>query len=104
MAYRVWWHEEFKDCKTDEERDELAWTVPDRHGILNPDARTPCDNVDDAAEQYADYFHSHRDGYENQWPVEFVVHDGEKFYLVSVDRDFDPVFSSNGKSELAVQR
>lgn len=94
MKFRVWWHDEFKDCKDDEERDDCAWTVPDRRGIFNPEVITPCDDVRDAAEQYADYFHSDRDGHENTWPIDFVVHDGEKYYLVSVDRDFDPVFTT----------
>jgi len=101
MTYRVWWHDEFKDCKTDEERDDRAWPVPDTPSFLYPDRPgTPCDDVEEAAEQYADYFHGNRDGWENTWPLEFVVHDGEKFYLVEVERDFDPTFSAARPKEI----
>jgi hypothetical protein len=101
MTYRVWWHDEFKDFETAEERDRRAWTVPNTKSVLYPDGvGIPCDDVEEAAEQYADYFHSQRDGYENTWPLEFVVHDGEKFYLVEVERDFDPTFSAARPKEI----
>lgn len=100
MSYRVWWHDEFRDCKTDDERDDAAWPVPDRRSFFNPDLVTPCEDIEDAAEQYAEYFHNNRDGWENSWPIEFVVHDGRAFHLVSVDRDYDPTFSAAIKMEI----
>lgn len=92
MTYRVWWKPEFDDCKTDEDRDEIAWHVPDEVGILDPSVRYPCNSAEDAAEKYADYFHNERDGYENTWPIEFVVNDGTRFFVVEVDREMVPEF------------
>ncbi len=93
MRYRVWWEDEFNDYD-EAERERRAWVVPDRHGILFPEHAAPCEDVEDAAEQYADYFHSNRDGWENTWPVNFVVHDGARYHLVTVDREYDPTFSA----------
>lgn len=99
--YRVWWKPEFDECKNQEQLDDLAWSVPDEHGLFNPEVRIPCDDPEDAAKKYADYYHSERDGYEDTWPVDFVVgirgktpEEGETYVVVSVDRDFDPVFTS----------
>jgi len=101
MTYRVWWYDEFKDFKTDDERYDHAWTVPDAQSFFYPDRPgVPCDDVEDAAEKYADYFHSQRDGWENTWPIDFVVHDGEKFYLVDVERGFDPTFAALKPTEI----
>lgn len=101
MTMRVWCHDEFKDCKNDEERDDRAWAVPDTKSFLYPERPgVPCDDVEDAAEQYADHFHSHRDGWESTWPITFVVHDGKGFFLVEVDREFDPTFSAGRPKQL----
>ncbi len=91
---RVWWEDEFKECSSDEQRDREAWKVPDRVSLFYPDVKTPCDDVEDAAEQYADYFHDNRDGNENTWPLNFVVHNGKEFFLVTVDREFNPTFAA----------
>lgn len=98
MTYRVWWKDEFVE-QTEEERDERAWKVPPERGIFNPDYIHECDDVEDAAKKYADYFYSHRDGHENTWPLDFVVHDGSKFYNVSIELDWEPVFSSSDPEE-----
>jgi hypothetical protein len=59
---------------------------------LYPEHSAPCDSVDDAARQYAEYFHNQRDGWECTWPREFVVHDGEQYFIVEVERETVPEF------------
>lgn len=91
---RVWWADEFRECKTDEERDDLAWEVPPERGILNHEVLYYCEDVDDAAQKYAEYFFHERDGHENTWPLDFVVHDGVNYHRVSVELDYEPTFSA----------
>ena len=98
MTYRVWTLDDFKDA-TDDERDDSSWVVPARRGILNPENFAPCEDARDAAQQFAKHYHYDR-GWENTWPLDFVVHDGEKYYLVSVERDFDPTFSAARPKEI----
>lgn len=97
--FRVWWDDEFKDCKTDEEREDLAWAVPPEHGIFNPDMIIECTDVDEAARKYADFFYNERDGHENTWPLTFVVHDGRTYFRIEVELDFEPTFSSSDPEE-----
>lgn len=98
--YRVWWKPEFDECKNQEDLDDRAWPVPDERGIFNPEIRIPCDDPEDAARKYADYFYYHRDGSDDQWPIDFVVGvrgetpDGETYVVVNVSLDYDPVFNS----------
>jgi hypothetical protein len=99
--FRVWGHDEFKELTTDDERDDRAWPVPDRRGILNPEIVTSCRDATEAAEEFAAYCHTRRDGWEWSWPVEFVVHDGESFWLVSVERETVPEFNAGRPSKLA---
>jgi hypothetical protein len=98
--YRVWWKDEFEQ-QTDEEREDSAWVARGTESFFTPGQFAPPDDAEEAAELYADYFHSDRDGWENTWPIEFVVHDGEKFFIVSVDREYDPVFSASKPKEFA---
>lgn len=91
---QVWWKDEF-DEMDDDERADRAWKVPDEVGILDPSFRYPCKSVRNAAEKYADYFHSDRDGWENTWPLNFVVFDGERYFDVEVDREYVAEFWSS---------
>lgn len=102
MKYRVWWKEEF-DQRNAEERETSAWIVPVRRGVLYPEMISECDDVDEAAEEYAEYFHNNRDGWENTWPLEFVVHDGTNYFVVEVEREYDPTFSAYKAKPLKVQ-
>lgn len=94
MAYRVWWKDEFVEMD-EAERDDRAWTVPPERGIFNPEYIHECDDVEDAAKKYAEYFLNQRDGHENTWPLDFVVHDGRDFHVVSVELDYEPCFHSS---------
>ena len=97
---RVWLLDEFNDCKSDEERDELAWAPPDVHGILFPENSRPVEDVDEAAEKFAEHLCTHSDGWEWNWPQEFVVHDGSKLWKVSVEREMVPEFRAGDATEL----
>jgi len=102
VKFRVWRLDEFNDYDADE-REDNAWTVPDQRGILYPENSVPCDDVREAAERYADYFHSHRDGWECTWPVEFVVHDGVGYFIVEVEREMVPDFHAGKPTPLHVE-
>lgn len=91
---RVWRQEDFANCSDDDERIDLAWEVP-RTGYPITDARK-------AAELYADHCHSQRDGWEWIWPIQFVVHDGENYWLVDVERYTVPEFESGRPKPLVV--
>lgn len=91
---RVWIRDEFEDYDEDERADR-AWTVPDRRGILYPENAAPCDDPRDAAKQFADYYHAQRDGWESTWPIEMIVHDGDRYWIVEVDRECVPEFSAD---------
>lgn len=92
MTYRVWLHDEFKECEDEDERDDRAWPVPARRGILYPENSAPCDRPEDAAKQYAAHCHANRDGWEWTWPIDVVVHDGVHYFLVNVERETVPEF------------
>ena len=57
------------------------------------------DDLEYAAEEYAEYFHDHRDGWECDWPVEFYIAtmEGKILGMVSVERESMPVFSGSVK-------
>jgi hypothetical protein len=99
---RVWRKDEFDDADDDDERADRAWAVPDRRGILHPQNSAPCDDPRDAAEQYAEYCHARRDGWEWSWPVDFVVHDGERYYVVEVERETVPEFCASKPKDLVL--
>lgn len=46
------------------------------------------------AEEYADYYHGNRDGWEASWPIIFsIARDGKHLGDVSVDRETRPHFT-----------
>jgi hypothetical protein len=94
VKFRAWIFDEFEDYD-EAEREDRAWTVPDRHGILYPENAAPCESPRDAAEQFADHYHGQRDGWESSWPIEVVVHDGDRYWVVVVHREYVPEFSSD---------
>lgn len=52
---------------------------------------------EDVAEEAAEVYHRENDGWEDDWPVVFRIYppDSDKFVLISVDREYDPVFSAS---------
>jgi len=53
------------------------------------------DDLEWAASEYADYFHSNRDGWECSWPIVFSIADesGKLLAKVEVEREARPHFS-----------
>ena len=93
--YRVWclsWED------TEDDGMEVVW-YPALGPVPAPEKDTVYDwrvsDAKSAAEAYADFAHSHRDGYECSWPLTFRVRspDGSTQDF-EVERDFDPVFSA----------
>jgi len=99
---RVWILDEFKDCDEDE-REDLSWSVPDRRGILYPENAWRCDDPREAAKVFAEYFHNQRDGWECTWPIEVVVHDGDRYWIVEVARETVPEFLAAKPKPFAVE-
>lgn len=98
---RVWLYDEFKAYDADE-REDCAWKVPDRRGILYPETSAPVTDAREAAELYAEYFHNQCDGWESTWPLEFVVHDGEHYFRIEVEREMAPDFHASKPKPLLV--
>jgi hypothetical protein len=106
-TWRVWMKDEFDENpdSRDEDamelrRDRSAWSITRIGRVLH--CPYSIDDAEEAAEFYADYFHSERDGWECSWPVEFVVCDGDAYFVVSVDRDYNPTFSAAKSKPLVV--
>lgn len=94
---RVWLYDEWKDYDADE-REDCAWVPPDTKSILYPEnPGIPVTDVEKAAELYAAYFHSQRDGWESTWPIEFVVHDpiANTYVVIEVERETVPEFHAS---------
>lgn len=92
---RVWRLDELKDCKDADERDDLAWKVPDTRGVLYPENSAPVTDVRQGAKLYAEYCNARRDAWEWNWPIDFVVHDGTGYFVVEVDRHIVPEFEAH---------
>jgi hypothetical protein len=100
---RVWYYEEFKDCEGDVDcLADRAWPVPDQKPILFAGEPSPITDVKHAAELYAAHFHNQRDGWECTWPIEFVVHDGEQYFLIEIDREMVAEFWASKPRQLLV--
>lgn len=74
-------------------RDDYGQTVEDADE-LKVTQIGDSDDLQWAAEQYAEFYHGNRDGWEAQWPIEFNVADEDKKFMgkVSVDREARPHF------------
>lgn len=83
---RAWKLYEFNNCSSAsaDERDDLAWAVPDCVGLLDPSVSWPVEDIGEAAEKFAQYCQSQRDGWEWTWPQTFVVCDGTRFLRIEV--------------------
>jgi hypothetical protein len=73
--------------------EEQSETVEDAH-LFEVDQFSAEDDLCWAAEQYAEYYHDNRDGWESPWPITFSIASDEKVFLakVSVDREARPHF------------
>ena len=99
LRYRVWslsWDEDEEDGADVVGYDIISHDYGKRvpRGIVYvPD--TVLFDAGDAAEAYADYVHSQRDGYECTWPLVFRVRcpDGSTADF-EVDREYVPEFSA----------
>lgn len=110
MSFRVWPKDEFDDADADEREDSAMaleydctiWSADKRRGERVLRCPLPIDTARDAARVYADWFHGNRDGWECTWPLEFVVHDGERYFVVEVEREMVPEFLAGKPQPLEV--
>lgn len=95
-TYRVWclsWEDAEEDGR------DVAWYSildgPPPHSAERTVFSWHVTDAESAVEAYADYVHSHRDGWDCTWPLRFRVRkpDGtiEDF---EVEREYDPTFSA----------
>ena len=108
LRYRVW-------CLSWEDDEEYGSDVV-AYDILNHDYKsrqrgvvyvpsTMFGGAEDAAEAYADYVHSNRDGYESSWPLTFRVRCPDGSVLdFEIDREFVPEFSASPVKPAAKER
>lgn len=101
MMY-VWLRDEFEEYDEDERADR-AWPVPMQHGVIYPRHLATCDDPGRVAELFADHFHAHRDGWESKWPIDVVVRDGDRHWVVEVYRESVPEFSASTPTPLVVE-
>lgn len=90
-TYRVWclsW-EDAEEHGCDVVAYDILGPYPsDQRGVIHV-ADTVLLDAKDAAEVYADYAHSQRDGYEANWPLTFRVRSADGTIAdFEVDRDF----------------
>jgi len=84
-TYRVWLAEELAQYDEDERADN-AWDPHKSTLRSTPHGPREC------AEIFADYCHARRDGWEWTWPIDVIVHDGERYWQVEVERAVVPEF------------
>lgn len=82
---------------------DCSETVDDGHP-LEVDQFETSDDLEWAAEQYAEYYHDNRDGWESTWPLTFHVAkvDGTLLGSVEVEREIRAHFVSSKVNPVAV--
>lgn len=99
--FRVWVEDEFKQCRSAEEVEDLAWNAK-VHSFFQ-DKMVDVDDVRAAAKAFAEHFHNRRDGWECTWPIKFVVHERDRgYFAVEVERETVPEFHAGKPVELVI--
>lgn len=79
-----------KDEKPSEITNNLRYELPDDHNF------SADDDLDSCIEACADYYHDNWDGWEDKWPLLFMLWiDDQYLGTFEIEREFDPVFSAN---------
>ncbi|MEX6205826.1 hypothetical protein AB6G04_03305 [Proteus mirabilis] len=79
-----------KDENPSKITNNLRYELPDDHNF------SADDDLDSCIEVCAEYYHADCDGWEDQWPLLFMLWiDDQYLGTFEVERDFDPVFSAN---------
>ena len=75
-------------------RPDWSETVDDAHLFEIRYVYNLPEELEGAAEEYAEYYHDNRDGWESSWPIIFNIADEDGKYLgsVEVDRETRPHF------------
>ena len=100
LRYRVWclsWDDTEEHGADVVEYDILShdYSTRERRGVVYVPSTVLCD-ASSAAEAYADYAHSARDGNESTWPLTFRVRCPDGLTAdFEVDREFVPEFSAS---------
>ncbi|MDM3563168.1 hypothetical protein O9361_05990 [Proteus vulgaris] len=79
-----------KDENPSEITNNLRYELPDDHNF------SADDDLDSCIEVCAEYYHADCDGWEDQWPLLFMLWiDDQYLGTFEVEREYDPVFSAN---------
>lgn len=79
-----------KDENTSEITNNLRYELPDDHNF------SADDDLDSCIETCAEYYHDNCDGWEDQWPLLFMLWIEDQYLgTFEIERDFEPVFSAN---------
>lgn len=70
--------------------EDNLYELPDDHNF------SADDDLDSCIEACAEYYHSDCDGWEDRWPLLFMLWiDDQYLGMFEVEREFDPTFSAN---------
>lgn len=79
-----------KDENPSEITNNLRYELPDDHNF------SADDDLDSCIEACAEYYHDNCDGWEDQWPLLFMLWIEDQYLgTFEIERDFEPVFSAN---------
>lgn len=79
-----------KDEDPSEITNNLRYELPDDHNL------SADDDLDSCIELCAECYHADCDGWEDQWPLLFMLWiDDQYLGMFEVEREFDPIFSAN---------
>lgn len=79
-----------KDENPSEITNNLRYELPDDHNF------SADDDLDSCIETCAEYYHDNCDGWEDQWPLLFMLWIEDQYLgTFEIERDFEPVFSAN---------
>ncbi|MGO2106290.1 MAG: hypothetical protein ACTH3P_12830 [Proteus vulgaris] len=89
MAIVQFYIADSKDENPSEITNDLRYELPDDHNF------SADDDFDSCIETCAEYYHADCDGWEDQWPLLFMLWiDDQYLGTFEAVRDFDPVFSA----------
>ncbi|HCH7937383.1 MULTISPECIES: hypothetical protein [Providencia] len=89
MAIVEFYIADSKDENPSEITNNLRYELPDDHNFSADDDHECC------IEECAEYYHHDCDGWENQWPLLFMLWIDDKYLgMFEIDYEYNPAFSA----------